>query len=1075
MVADTVVGTGTTPMASSSTAASTNRHGSSSMFFPSSKIKLLHQRTSLSLAFDRERGWGYQGETAMYIVAIDAKSNDSANKGGGATSKVLSKENLNSNAIDSGTNEENDKMAPANDNSSCKTKSGSATAGATSLDGDGKSTIELALHLRDGCCRVDSVEIFCAAVASCPATATASTATDEHNNDMDVDKDEAPTTATPASATRTSETNCHQQQHKQQQQHYLHPLPQRSITFAHLDPLSIFMTRPSPAAPNLTGAVGLHLVEDDGGCGGGGGKNNGNGNSNSNSTKEGKNHLDGDATAKTEEDVKQQRKTITEARTRRYEADAHATRGTKGMTYSLRAASISSALGELRITIAPSTRTVTTNKTGADDDNLRLRPPGSEAEAYLCWKDDLLLSSSSSGSTVTTAPAGETAQGAIESKVNAHMIRHRCQKRREMRFDQVAKSLAEATATMSTSLSSPSSKNNTNATNKEEEVMKKIWPLSAAMKIVVRFSMSRTSSYSTLINHRLHMGGINFIAPPSQKRGDPAINIHPCLSTPHVYTTSGTHGDHQGVRSWLPTLDSASPKHRASHELLIKVTSAKDEGLWPVASGEDFGHNMSVSHPILLQLGKNDDDDDDDTFRQFMMKQELTMNDEKKDDIMMMTSTLYQKGVIEAESAWKTLEGGIADVLGRRHARFINDFFYPDDKSTISSGTIPPSSGLDSTSSSSISGLNSEMMTQIMLRHNLIRPIYVTSVFSSLTWLPCPSRSIGFAVGPFITLFDQEYFRLSSEDDADDDDSDEDDDDHSNSERRRRRLSMDDGDDAIHAQRDVGPSISSSHPPLSLRETAHELGEGIRQLYFAPRDDRRWIHENANDIFIFGKLLDTGYCPQRQLRPKLSLAKLRDRQQLEGSIHASTIGVPNRALSLMRDVLALPAYRTSSYTQIWIPYAQWSGDSCGGNMVGCPEVGGCNTFLGGAIMDSTLLPPPGMRLPYYEGGKYLQFLQARNAIRGWVRTALPLGSNDDIGQGYLHALIESFIMSLYERCHGAFGEGGGKGSFFYTKRYAISSGLNSPNLDFLPLVNIEDDEIIGGGLGAIAIGAFLFR
>jgi hypothetical protein len=140
-------------------------------------------------------------------------------------------------------------------------------------------------------------------------------------------------------------------------------------------------------------------------------------------------------------------------------------------------------------------------------------------------------------------------------------------------------------------------------------------------------------------------------------------------------------------------------------------------------------------------------------------------------------------------------------------------------------------------------------------------------------------------------------------------------------------------------------------------------------------------------------------------------------------------------------------------------------------MVGCPEVGGCNPFLGGAIMDSTLLPPPGMRLPYYEGGKYLQFLQARNAIRGWVRTALPLGSNDDVGQGYLLCVIESFLMGLYEKGHGAFGEGGGKGSFFYTKRYAISSGLNSPNLDFLPLVNIEDDEIIGGGLGAIVIGA----
>lgn len=58
-------------------------------------------------------------------------------------------------------------------------------------------------------------------------------------------------------------------------------------------------------------------------------------------------------------------------------------------------------------------------------------------------------------------------------------------------------------------------------------------------------------------------------------------------------------------------------------------------------------------------------------------------------------------------------------------------------------------------------------------------------------------------------------------------------------------------------------------------------------------------------------------------------------------------------------------------------------------------------------------------------------------------------------------------MSLYERGHGAFGEGGGKGSFFYTKRYAIGSGLNSPNLDFLPLLNIEEDEVVSGG---VAIG-----
>jgi hypothetical protein len=55
-------------------------------------------------------------------------------------------------------------------------------------------------------------------------------------------------------------------------------------------------------------------------------------------------------------------------------------------------------------------------------------------------------------------------------------------------------------------------------------------------------------------------------------------------------------------------------------------------------------------------------------------------------------------------------------------------------------------------------------------------------------------------------------------------------------------------------------------------------------------------------------------------------------------------------------------------------------------------------------------------------------------------------------------------MSLYERGHGAFGEGGGKGSFFYTKRYAIGSGLNSQNLDFLPLLNIEEDEVVNGGV-----------
>ncbi len=80
-----------------------------------------------------------------------------------------------------------------------------------------------------------------------------------------------------------------------------------------------------------------------------------------------------------------------------------------------------------------------------------------------------MLSSSSRGATATTTSAGKTAQGEMEGKVNTHMIHHRSQKQREVRPDQIAKSLAEATATLSTSLLQSSSKNNKNATNKEEQ------------------------------------------------------------------------------------------------------------------------------------------------------------------------------------------------------------------------------------------------------------------------------------------------------------------------------------------------------------------------------------------------------------------------------------------------------------------------------------------------------------------------------------------------------------------------------------------------------------------------------
>lgn len=94
-------------------------------------------------------------------------------------------------------------------------------------------------------------------------------------------------------------------------------------------------------------------------------------------------------------------------------------------------------------------------------------------------------------------------------------------------------------------------------------------------------------------------------------------------------------------------------------------------------------------------------------------------------------------------------------------------------------------------------------------------------------------------------------------------------------------------------------------------------------------------------------------------------------------------------------------------------------------------------------------------------------------------------------------------MSLYERGHGAHGEGmytpvvfgsvpwtlvyagvllielssvfssgGAKGGIFHSRRYATGSGLNSSNLDFLPVRNIEDMDVVLGGVTAVPVGKF---
>lgn len=47
--------------------------------------------------------------------------------------------------------------------------------------------------------------------------------------------------------------------------------------------------------------------------------------------------------------------------------------------------------------------------------------------------------------------------------------------------------------------------------------------------------------------------------------------------------------------------------------------------------------------------------------------------------------------------------------------------------------------------------------------------------------------------------------------------------------------------------------------------------------------------------------------------------------------------------------------------------------------------------------------------------------------------------------------------------------GGAKGGCFYSKRFSANSGLNSANLDFLPVQNIEESDVIVG-VGAVPVG-----
>ena len=474
-----------------------------------------------------------------------------------------------------------------------------------------------------------------------------------------------------------------------------------------------------------------------------------------------------------------------------------------------------------------------------------------------------------------------------------------------------------------------------------------------ALKVMVHFKTH------TLNCGPVHLGGVHFHSPMANNdRNCPSPSIR---TTPHVYTTTGIVGDHQGTRCWLPSIDSARWNHRCTHEISIAVTARKEDGLWATGFGEDFGLNDVIFHPMPS-----------------------------------FPNTNYSGNALRAS---------LIEILGQRHVSFIAE------------------SGKDINHSQQFSSRPADL---------------ATAIWVSALWNPAPSRSLGFAIAPFHIVYDREYYNKLDNNDEEDDDG----------ERKK---------------------IDKEKVSIAF-QSAIKKGEGIRQLYFADPQDRISIHKGRALVRTTDHPITFKLSMQRH-GSKSETNIFAPLNSTERAIIASTDGVPMRALSLMRGVLSLPRFRTSSYTQIWIPLVV-DGGSSSGALCTHPEVS-CNAFIGGAIFDSLLLHPPSLRLPYYAGGRILQFLQAQAVIKGWITAAVPLGGDDDIGQSYILTLFECLLMSLYERSHGAFGEGGGKSSFFFCDRYAKKSGFNSGNMDFLPIYNIEDEGIAASSFQRTQGGTFL--
>jgi len=703
-----------------------------------------------------------------------------------------------------------------------------------------------------------------------------------------------------------------------------------------------------------------------------------------------------------------------QSKNKRYEADTQCNRGGQGMMDAIRCASAASYFGEGRARfICPSVRVAT------------------KEELRSLWREDLDSSSSSDF---------DLNLGSLQGEIQEKDYERGGRKRREERLNLIADLMVQEQIVwkndMSASATKASSSGSTAAAGKGTN-----GPAAAAsttssattaglaqgLKLVIRFQMQDLDSIA-------HLGGIHFHAPeiiPNQTNLSNAsatptahASVNTTATTPHVYTTCGITGDHQGTRSWVPTIDSASSKDRATHELTVRVTADSREGLWAAGCGEHYGVCKTILHSVPREVLRGSTD-----------VAAATAASSLGNTSSLVAVTEKQDNLDDDDR----LEEEMLRVLGKKCVDYLTKTFKSSFllKKKKEGGDSNINGGGSKGNKVHVIPLENGALTadSFPLRTQLATATWMTSV-----WSPCPARSLGFAIGPFDVMYDPEYYGKDGNDNDDDEDDDEDDEDEEKEEE------------------DEYPTIS---------ETAEKNGEGIRQLCFALKDERPYIHANARIIGM------EGVRGIHNVSSSASDSELK--KQIVISITGSTAGVPNRALSLMRDILSLPSYRTMSYTQIWIPGAVDGGVSSG-TLHACPEIS-CNPFLGGAILDAKLLHPVGYRLPFHAGGRVLQFAQARCAVRGWITSALPLGGSDDVGHSYIHTLIEKFIMSLYERAHGAYGEGGSRHGFFFSKRFAASSGLNSKNMDFLPVTNVEEEDMAYvpamGAVGSLPVGEYI--